>query len=367
MRNGFLCSALLITVAGSGLLATASLADPLDDLNALRAANGLPAGIVENPAWSAGCALHMKYLALNDFAGDWHTESPSRPGYTAAGLAAAGSSVLSSAPSVGLETNWEDAPFHFAQLLAPRLSVTGYADGCMYTWPGYLRAEPAELRLYTYPGDGAQSTTSPYLYVLGFGGGTTGATLSEATLTGPGGAVPVHSVDNHTPGVEGLLPPGGIVIPDAPLEYGGVYTAQVTFTSDAGLRTVKRWSFRAGAVPAGAVDDRLGEASPDEFAPAEALPAGRTPRVKLALNAARGGGARATLSASGNAVGRRVRVKVQRLRCSSCRASTRTLKLTKKARRIDTGRRPVRVTVTLAGFWSGEIPYRGLTLVSSLS
>ena len=308
----------------------------------------------------------MKYLALNDFAGDWHTESPSRPGYTAAGLAAAGSSVLSRAPSVGLETDWEDAPFHFAQLLAPRLSVTGYADGCMYTWPGYLRAEPAELRLYTYPGDGAQSTTSPYLYVLGFGGGRP-RHAQRGDLTGPGGAVPVHSVDNHTPGVEGLLPPGGIVIPDAPLEYGGVYTAQVTFTSDAGLRTVKRWSFRAGAVPAGAVDDRLGEASPDEFAPAEALPAGRTPRVKLALNAARGGGARATLSASGNAVGRRVRVKVQRLRCSSCRASTRTLKLTKKARRIDTGRRPVRVTVTLAGFWSGEIPYRGLTLVSSLS
>jgi hypothetical protein len=34
---------------------------------------------------------------------------------------------------------------------------------------------------------------------------------------------------------------------------------------------------------------------------------------------------------------------------------------------VDTGYRRVRVTVTLAGFWSGEIPYRPLTLVSSLS
>jgi hypothetical protein len=366
VRNGLLCRAVLAMAAGSGLLATAAVADPLDDLNALRAANGLPAGIVEDPVWSAGCGLHMSYLALNGFEGDWHTESPSRPGYTAAGASAAGSSVLSNAPSFGLPTNWEDAPFHFAQLLAPKLSVTGFADGCMYTWPGYLRPEPADLRLYTYPGDGVQDTTSPYLYVFGFGGGTTGGTLSEATLIGPSGAVGVRIVDNHTPGVAGLLPPGGIVIGDTPLERDGIYTAQVTFTSDAGVRAVKRWSFRAGVISDGA-DEPAGEATPQAFAPAAPLPAGRTPRVKLALSARRGGRARATLTATGNAVGRRVRVKVQRLGCGTCRPTTRTLTLTKAPRRIDTARRPVRVTVTLAGFWSGEIPYRPLTLVSSLS
>jgi hypothetical protein len=351
---------------GSGFLAAAASADPLDELNALRAANGLPAGIVENPEWSAGCGLHMHYLALNGFAGDWHTESPASPGFTAAGLAAAGSSVLSNAPSLGLRTNWEDAPFHFAQLLAPKLSVTGFADGCMYTWPGYLRPEPADLRLYTYPGDGAQDTTSPYLYVFGFGGGTTGGSLSEVTLIGPSGAVSVRTLDNHSPGVAGLLPPGGIVIGDTPLERDGLYTAQVTFTSDAGVRAVKRWSFRAGVISDGAAEP-LGEASPQAFVPAAPLPKGRTPRLKLALRATRGGRARATLSATGNTVGRPVRVKVQRIGCRTCRSSTRTLTLSKTPRRIDTARRPVRVTVTLAGFWSGEIPYRPLTLVSSLS
>jgi hypothetical protein len=351
---------------GSGLLAAAAPADPLDELNALRAANGLPAGIVENPEWSAGCGLHMHYLALNGFAGDWHTETPARPGFTAAGLAAAGSSVLSNAPSLGLRTNWEDAPFHFAQLLAPKLSVTGFADGCMYTWPGYLRAEPPELRVYTYPGDGAQNVTSPYLYVFGFGAGTTGGTLSDATLLGPAGAVGVRTIDNHAPGVAGRLPPGGIVVPDAPLERGGLYTAQVTFTSDRGVRAVKRWSFGAGVISAGA-EEPVGEATPRELAPVAPLPAGRTPRVKLALSATRRGRARATLTARGSAVGRHVRVKVQRLGCTACRPSTRTLTLTTTPRRIDTARRPVRVTVTLAGFWSGQIPYRGLTLISSLS
>ena len=79
---------------------------------------------MENPAWSANCAAHMTYLELNGFRGNWHTEEPGRAGYSEAGRAAAGSAVLSNAPSVGLETNWEDWPFHFAQLLAPKLSVT---------------------------------------------------------------------------------------------------------------------------------------------------------------------------------------------------------------------------------------------------
>ena len=339
---------------------------PLAELNAVRAANGIPAGIVENAAWSAGCALHMNYLALNGFTGDWHTEVAGRPGYTAAGRDAAGSAVLSSAAAVGQPVVWEDSPIHYAQLLAPELSVSGASPGCIYTWPGYQRPEPAALQTFTFPGDGATNVTSPYLYVFGFGGGTRGATLRDASLTSPEGPVAVRIVDNHTPGAEGLLPPGGIVVPSEPLERDVLYTAQVTFTSDEGDRLVKRWSFRAGTVSEGS-DEPLGEATPQEFAPASPLPSARTPRLSLGLKAARGGGARATLTARGNAIGRRVRVKVQRLGCVSCRASTRTLTLTRSPRRIDTGRRPVRVTVTLSGFWLGKVPYRGLTLIRSLS
>ena len=57
MRIGLLFRAL-------GAVAVLANADPLTELNYLRAANGIPAGISENPAWSAGCAQHMNYLEL---------------------------------------------------------------------------------------------------------------------------------------------------------------------------------------------------------------------------------------------------------------------------------------------------------------
>src|SRR3954468_6227437 len=95
---------LLLRALGAG--AVLANVDPLTALNNLRAANGIPAGITENPSWSAACALHMTYLELNDFAGDWHTERVGRPGYTDAGRQAASGSVLSNAPSLGLDPDW---------------------------------------------------------------------------------------------------------------------------------------------------------------------------------------------------------------------------------------------------------------------
>ena len=79
-----------------------------------------------------------------------------------------------------------------------------------------------------------------------------------------------------------------------------------------------------------------------------------------------GGGARATVAAQGNAVGRTARVTLQRLDCR-CRPTKRTLRLTRTPRRFDSRGRPVRVTVSLPGFFAGEIPYRGLTMVRTLS
>jgi hypothetical protein len=347
-----------------GAVAVLANADPLSELNTLRAANGIPAGIVENPAWSAGCALHMTYLGLNGFAGSWHTEVAGRPGYTEAGRQAAGSSVLSNAPSLGLAPDWQAAPFHFAQLLAPKLSVSGSAPGCIYTWPGYRRPEPAALTLYTFPGDGVTEATSPYLYVLGFGGGTTGGTLTDASLTGPSGPVAVNVVDNHTAGAAGYLPPGGFLSPAEPLEDDSLYTAQATFVSDQGAQATRRWSFGTGELGA-APQDVTSEAEPTGSGTASPLPSARTPRLTLALRA-KGGGARATIAARGNAVGRRARVTVQRLDCR-CPPARRTFKLSKRARRLEARGRPVRVTVSLPGFFAGEIPYRGLTLVRTLS
>jgi hypothetical protein len=340
-------------------------ADPLTELNSLRSANGIPAGIAENASWSAGCAAHMRYLELNDYEGDWHTEAPGRPGYSDAGKQAAGSSVLSNAPSVGLEPEWQTTPFHFAQLLAPKLSVSGYAPGCIYTWPGYKRPEPPTLGLYTFPGDGVIGATSPYLYAFAFGSGIDAGTLSEASLTGPSGAVGVNVIDNHTAGAEGYLPPGGILAPAEPLEDDSTYIAQVTFTSDAGDRTTRRWSFSTGELGA-VTEEATGEAdTPGATNTAAPLPSGRTPRMALALRPT-GGGARATISAQGNAVGRAARVTLQRLDCK-CRPAKKTFRLTRSGRRFESRGRPVRVTVSLSGFFAGEIPYRGLTLVRTLS
>ena len=54
---------------------------------------------------------------------------------------------------------YESAPLHLDQLLAPRLAVLGSADAdgfsCTTTFPGWTRAAPASLTIYTYPGPGA--------------------------------------------------------------------------------------------------------------------------------------------------------------------------------------------------------------------
>jgi hypothetical protein len=95
------------------------------------------------------------------------------------------------------------------------------------------------------------------------------------------------------------------------------------------------------------------------------LPNGRTPRMTLTLRP-NAGGARATVAAQGNAVGRTARVTLQRTDCR-CRPTRKTFRLTRSGRRFESKGRPVRVTVSLPGFFKNDIPYRGLTLVRTLS
>jgi hypothetical protein len=241
-------------------------------LNAQRAANGIPAGIVENKTWSRGCALHGAYLKRHPE--QWrkapHDEDPSKSGYTQLGQRAAQSSVLN--PSGGFSragaNPWEFAPIHLMQLLGPALSVTGYADknaGCMWTWPGYKRAPASPPVLYTYPGDGTSiypkmvayeapftpgdfvglrqpKVTGPYLYVLLDGG--PGGRISARSLIGPGGPVSTRVVDDTTPSVGVYLPSGGIIIPAKPLRPRATYTASVTYTFWDGTALDHTWSFR---------------------------------------------------------------------------------------------------------------------------
>lgn len=269
---------ILAAIAGLGLAAAATAARPvdssaiLDALNAERAANGIPADVRENGAWSAKCADHVAYMAA---AGSLtHTEDPSSARYTASGSWAGRNSVLAFGESWGSSDPFETSPLHLIQLMSPELHQIGVADDssgylCVTTWPGYKPSAKAKPAVYTYPGDGvvgvpAAETASEIPFVpsefVGLPQGTrTGfnimvfaegltdpwlAHIVSATLTGPHDrAVAVKTVDRTTPTVGAYLPPGsGFVIPAAPLRPGTRYQATVRFAGGPSYT----WSFTTG-------------------------------------------------------------------------------------------------------------------------
>jgi hypothetical protein len=235
-------------------------------LNALRAANGIPADLVEGPAWTAACSAHDRYMERNSVVDQ--SEDPHRPGYSSQGAWAARNSALGRDTWTPSHNPWERTPIALMQLLSPRLTVLGasssYHHVCATTWPGYMRPAPSRPSLYSYPGDAvadvpfeqwsfgfpftpgdfvglpAGFTTGPDLYVMADVGGQ--AKVVGASLVGPGGPVEVRTVDNTVDGVGGSLPTGAVIIPVSPLEPGAVYTASATLTVD-GLTLSRRWTF----------------------------------------------------------------------------------------------------------------------------
>lgn len=261
-----------------------SAAQAVANLNAQRAANGIPAGISENPSWSAACALHNKYEQLNGGVLT-HGENPDNPGYTDEGNWAGGNSVLSMGSDWSSANPWESAPIHLNQLLAPRLNDMGVDDTngytCATTLAGRARPPPTSDVVYTYPGNNTTgiysdevasegpftpgeligipqgTTTGPYLLV--FVDGPTldvysDARINQASLAGPDGAVEVKTVDNYTPGLTGYLPPGGEIIPISPLRVRSPYHAHVAGTVGS-VSFNYDWSFTTGAKrPNGRID-----------------------------------------------------------------------------------------------------------------
>jgi hypothetical protein len=244
----------------------------LSYLNAQRAAVGLPAGIVEEPAWSLDCALHNTYEMQNG--GQLtHQEEPSAPGYTEGGAWAGAHSILSAGSDWTPAANpWEDAPIHLDQLFTPSLAVIGIDDTngfvCATTWPGMTRPAGSTDTISTYPGDGVQNvpatenaSESPFVPgdFVGIPGRTTAGrelfvyldqagkqgpaqvTITAASLTGPSGPVEVRWVDNSTQTVGPYLT-GGIVLPVAPLTPGATYQATV-FVQDGNGTLSHTWSF----------------------------------------------------------------------------------------------------------------------------
>jgi hypothetical protein len=256
-------------------------AQAIASLNAQRAANGIPAGITENPDWSAACAAHNQYEQLNGGTLE-HYETPGNPGYSDAGNWAAAHSVLSAGGDWSSTNPWQNAPLHLNQLMDPRLNVMGVDDSNGYTCATTLASltGPASTNnvVYTYPGTGVSgvaysetaaegpytpgqligipqgTATGPYLFVM-LDGPTivshsvnSNAHITAASLTGPAGPVAVDTVDNYTHELTGSMPPGGEIIPVSPLAPNSTYQAHVSATIGA-LSFSYDWSFTTAPPP----------------------------------------------------------------------------------------------------------------------
>src|SRR5262245_59662572 len=150
-------AAVAALVAASGLSGQPG-SSALAVLNAERARLGISGQLVENTEGSRRCALHNRYMALNDSFG--HGQDQESPGYADDGSWAGKNSVR----AMGLQfsiASFASAPLHLLQLLSPRLREIGVAatDGyvCVTTWPGYRFSARAggRVRVFTWPERGA--------------------------------------------------------------------------------------------------------------------------------------------------------------------------------------------------------------------
>ncbi len=280
-RAGWAALAVLALAAPAPAIAQApgtTAQEAVAALNAQRAANGIPAGLVERPDYSLGCRMHMAYEGANGRSTVTpHLEDPGRPGYTALGAQAARSSVLASPRSSWAAGNpWENAPMHLMHTLAPALAETGWAPGCMWTAPIVPRPAPLSPRVFTYPGPGAAiypahsayewpfvpgdfvglpmgTVTGPHILVMPFGevlepGKRSGPTrIVAASLTGPAGPVEVRTVNATTAGPRGSLGAyiqGGMLIPAAPLAPASTYRARARILYRGFHPLDASWTFR---------------------------------------------------------------------------------------------------------------------------
>ena len=351
--------------------ASATPAQVLAALNAERAANGLPAGVVEDPGWSAGCALHNDYRAANGGAAIGHDEEVGRIGYSAEGDLAGNSAVLAG-------TSWSQgnpfatAPLHLMRLMDPRLRLAGVDDRgglvCMSILGGIGPAADADA-VYTVPGDGragvpvselarewpfvpgdllglpAGRTTGPHLLVLADGpfARDDATRLIDVRLIGPLGPVEVRSIDDADPHVGPYVPPGGIAVPVERLVPGSLYRASVTVLGAAGVRLSRAWSFRtAGTAP---------WVTPPPRAAISALTGRADVRVSVR-------GRRVLLASPQALAGRTARVRV------TLRGATRRLSVRLGPRAAVTLRRPearakgTRIAVRVSGFAADGVRWR---------
>ncbi len=342
-------------------------------LNAQRAAHGIPAGIVEDPALSDGCAKHNRYGAANGTL--VHREDPASRAYTPEGDAAAATAVLYRGRTWTAQANpFELAPIHLHQLLSPYLDRAGADEtagyGCLTTLASVSRAPAPVDTLYTYPGDGTRDwraaevdseepftpgqtvgipagvRTGPTLYVMASGPGLrwgSGSKVVSASLTGPDGPVTLLAFDRTSPQVGSYLPVGAQLLPRAPLREGATYTASLVLrvTGDDGVpRDIARtWSFTTAAA-ATAADGIAAATCATAVRFAGVRTVAHVRRLRVRTTACRRTVLRVVVRRGGRVVLRRS--------VALPRAGTRTVSVT-LPRRLRAGRYAVRATVAGAG------------------
>jgi hypothetical protein len=267
-------------------------------LSQQRQANGIPAGLIERPEWSAACAKHNSYEAQSGEFG--HSEDPSSPYYSAEGDWAAHNSVLAWGNRTWADGNpWEQAPIHLIQMLAPALIEMGAAENdgrnCATTWPGYKRSDPAGLTAYSYPGDGVSAVVpteraaeSPFVpgdfvglpagtatgrYLLAYLAGVSAPDASEVTATASlrnaAGPVELRVIDSTNPQIGSYMPrPSAFLIPVQPLQPLTGYEAVVHWAVGGVPLAEQRFSFKTGTDPSSSVatDDKQAGGACDRYA-----------------------------------------------------------------------------------------------------
>jgi hypothetical protein len=252
------------------LAGTAHAATPaqiLQTISAERAANGIPARLVEDPALSRACDAHNAYIAQQSGGFDPHSESPGRPGYTPEGAAVAKKSIIGIGANFDSGDPFQVAPFHFMRELDPGLKVTGAADShgstCVVTGDSRRRAARGAPRFYTLPGPGSTGVRreefeseepftpgqlfgippftpmGPHLYLFHFPGSEP-LTIRHATMTGPAGTVPMRWVD-YDPRSSAVPVASAVMFALQPAP-AGVYCARVA-VADGDLTLRHRWWF----------------------------------------------------------------------------------------------------------------------------
>lgn len=311
-----LAGALLGSVAASAAAATPPFipktSDWLTTVNYFRAMAG-QGPVVEDPAMSAGAALHSCYMLYNGIA---HDEVPGLQGYTPEGDAAGNSGNVAVSSQIDTSARshielWMSGPFHAIGVLRPNLQSTGFGKCDLPNTPTWhsgatldvirgLGPSSQHSDPILFPGNGTTTnldrfvveSPSPMTYC-----GWTGqaglpiiammpeaATSPTATLTGPNGPIEVCVLSAaNTSGVASQILAGDnavVIVPRTILAPGGYSVGAST-----SARSVN-WSFTVDPAAADGVVAPAGVAQPTApttgFAP---LPPARIVDTRIPLGA----------------------------------------------------------------------------------